>query len=186
MINITDPINEVSGLGVPVPIFIPTAGIKPLPQPDVVEKQGGKISIEPIEGEQLQGFRCSTILDSAATYEQCGKREPMDWLGRVAVALRSDRSFNSLFAEYEKDFMDEMKPVPIRCLALYPSEEGYIVCGGWPTRFIFRTSSAWMDERAIIELSAYQPLPRLTYDGSVGVEECSEVELATKLKDLIG
>ena len=186
MSNLTDPINEVLGLGVPIPIFIPTTGIKPLPRPATIRKNGGKIKLEPIEGEQLQGFRCPDILDSASTDELCGKREPMDWLGRVAVAIRWRRAYSTLFEEYEQDCMDEMKPVPIRCLALFQSEEGYIVCGGWPTRFIFRMSSAWKEARAIIELSAYQPLPRLTYDGSVAVEECPEEELVKRLKDLIG
>ena len=170
---------------VPVPIFIPTTGIKPLPRPATMRKNGGKIRLQPIDGEQLQGFRCPYILDSCAVYELCGKREPMDWLGRVAISISDEKIDTTIFKEFPQDYMDEMRPVPIDCLALYPSEEGYIVCGGWPTRFVFRISGAWLDSRAVIELSAYQPLPRLIYDGPVAVEECAEAELVARLKDLI-
>lgn len=180
-----EPINKVTAPPVPVPIIIPTAGIKPLPRPATIEEQGGKIKLEPMEGEQLQGFRCPHILDSCAVYEHCGKREPMDWLGRVAICLSDEKIDPTIFAGFPQDYMDEMKPVPISCLALYPSEDGYIVCGGWPTRFIFRISGAWLMSRAVVELSAYQPLPRLIYDGSVAVEDYSEADFVAKLKDLI-
>lgn len=180
-----EPTNKVTAPPVPVPIIIPTAGIKPLPRPATIEEQGGKIKLEPIEGEQLQGFRCPHILDSCAVYEHCGKREPMDWLGRVAIRLSDEKIDPTIFAEFPQDYMDEMKPVPISCLALYPSEDGYIVCGGWSTRFVFRISGAWLMSRAVVELSAYQPLPRLIYDGSVVVEDYSEADFVAKLKDLI-
>jgi hypothetical protein len=109
----------------------------------------------------------------------------MDWLGRVAIRLSDEKIDPTIFAEFPQDYMDEMKPVPISCLALYPSEDGYIVCGGWSTRFIFRISGAWLMSRAVVELSAYQPLPRLIYDGSVAVEDYSEADFVAKLKDLI-
>ena len=166
------------------PIFIPTSEILALP-PNfaTVMNNGGKVKLEPKKkGYQLQGFRCDdTIIDSIYSYETCGERT---WLCRLNVEfLTSDcRAFDN----YKKDFMGEMVPKAIDCIALFPSDKGYIVIGAWPAQFKFgKKIIPYPDGIVHIELLYYQPLPEIIYEGSVAVTECNADEIMVKFKDLI-
>lgn len=172
------------------PVFIPTSEFRRFPKVATVEKNGGKVKLQAV-GKQLHGFRCTTgIIDSSITYEMCGTYEPMEWLSCLYVDIVHSSINKSPFDVYPKDFMGQMIPIPINCIALYPSEEGLFVTGGWPTLFKFHWDilPSLLCDRAYIELKAYQPLPKMIYDGSVEdlvVTECDPAEMIDKLKDLI-
>ena len=170
-----------------LPIIIPTKGLRYFPKTATVMKNDGQVKLQP-KGKQLRGFRCKDILQSSSTYEMCGRYEPMKWLGKLCFTVCHRNVDTSKFGTYPRGFYGEMKPQPIDCIALFPSEKGYILLGGWPTRFSYRTWTSTgpiYDDDIIVELSAYQPMPVLRYDGSVAVTDCTTSEMMDILKDLI-